>query len=184
MHQHIKCLWLSLGVILFHTLSCSQRAETPEQAFEMLRDAYMRKDAAKFVQLLTPESIQGIEKMIEPIRMAYLKMADDEKKRQKAFEPMAKKIGVPVSRLGSLTVEEYIAIIMGSDESEGKGADTTFFPKELLQHQEILSREIEGDRAILYFAENRKLQLRKTKKGWLIDLDLSLPDPNYYPSPD
>lgn len=173
-----QLLWLFLFVVLLGY--CSSGANTPEEAFERARKAYLDKNARKFVSLLTEDSIAGIESSIEPIRTAYLRMAD-QKQAQKAFEPMAKKIGVPVSRLGSLTVEEYIAISMGIDDSEGRGSDTSFFPKEILEKPEITRKEEQDNRATLYFGEIHKMNLRKTDKGWKIVLDFTPPDPTAYP---
>ncbi|MCB1147841.1 MAG: hypothetical protein KDK38_13660 [Leptospiraceae bacterium] len=169
---------LAIAVVLLGIFCSPKKAETPEDAFALFLEAYKTGDAEKVAQTLTPDSITSIEEYLDPIQEAYSKMGSEER-AHKAFSTMAKQMGVPVNKIGSISATDYLGYLM-QQEREGRGADTGIIPRGLLENPSITKKEENGEKAVLYFGDFGRIPLKKTDAGWRIQLSLNMEAP---PSP-
>ena len=82
---------------------------------------------------------------------------------------MAKQIGLPVSKLKELTIEDFIGYMMRNENASG--GETTLMPKEMLPPAKVVRKVEKGNKATLYFSEDEKLSFIKTEAGWRVHLD-------------
>ncbi len=161
-----RSLLLSAVVLL---AACSKKKfETPEEALQALQTAYLKKDAKGFIAVLSKETIAELEDKIETMRSTFQTPPENPDAAQ-AFEHMAKQMGMPVSKLKELTVEDYIGFMMQNETA--RASESTLLPKEMLPPAQIAQRVEKGNKATLYFADKEKLFFIKTDSGWRVHLD-------------
>ena len=159
----------ALFLALILQMSCGKKgAQTPEAALDIAQQAYLKKDVKAFLNILSKETIIYLEEKIEPYRTAF-QTAPDNPQAQQAFEAMAQSMGMPVSKLKDLTIEDFVSYMLKNEE--GAGTETTIFPQELLPPAKVLRRVEKGNKATLYFEEGQKLIFLKTDTGWKMHLD-------------
>jgi len=150
-------------------IGCGKKgAETPEAALDLAQQAYLQKDAKAFLKVLSKETIIYLEEKIEPYRTAF-QATPDNPQAQKAFEAMAQSMGMPVSKLKDLTIEDFVSYMLKNEG--GAGSETTIFPRELLPPAKVMRRIEKGNKATLYFEDDQKLIFIKTDTGWKMHLD-------------
>jgi hypothetical protein len=164
MHRYSAAI---LGLVV--VISCGKkRLDTPEAALAAVQEAYVKRDSKAFIAVLSKETLGELEEKIES-RRAMFQAAPENPDAAKAFEHMAKQMGMPVSKLKELTVEDFIGYMM---QSEGAtGSETTLLPKEMLPPAKVLRRVEKGNKATLYFEDDEKLSFIKTDAGWRVHLN-------------
>lgn len=162
MFKVLVCLTMILGAV-----SCGKKKlDTPEAALTALQEAYVKRDAKAFVAVLSKETLVEFEEKIEAMRSMFQSTPDNPQAAQ-AFEHMAKQMGMPVSKLKELTIEDFVGYMM---QSEG-ASETTLLPKEMLPPAKITKRNEKANKATLYFSDDEKLSFIKTDAGWRVHLD-------------
>lgn len=144
------------------------RYETPEAALAALQQAYLKKDAAAFVAVLSNETLAELEEKVSEIRATF-QTAPENPHAAQAFEHMAQQMGLSVSKLRELTLEDFIRYMMQNEQASG--SETTLLPPEVLPPATVQKKSEKGNRAVLYFAEGHKLSFIKTSEGWKVHLD-------------
>ena len=164
MFRFFACTLLTAAV-----LSCGKKKlETPEAALAAVQEAYLKRDAKAFIAVLSKETLGDLEEKIEQMRSMFQSMPENDNAK-KAFEHMAKQMGMPVSKLKELTIEDFIGYMMNNEGASG--SETTLLPKEMLPPAKVLKRVEKGNKATLYFADDEKLSFIKTDAGWRVHLD-------------
>ncbi len=145
-----------------------KKLETPEAALAAAQEAYLKRDAKAFVAVLSKETLSEIEEKIETMRQMFSSTPENPQAAQ-AFEHMAKQIGLPVSKLKELTIEDFIGYMMRNEDASG--SETSLMPKEMLPPAKVVRKIEKGNKATLYFSEDEKLSFIKTEAGWRVHLD-------------
>ena len=157
------CLVVALG------MHCGKKKlETPEQALAAAQEAYLKRDAKAFVAVLSKETLSEIEDKVEQMRQMFGSTPENPQAAQ-AFEHMAKQMGLPVSKLKELTIEDFIGYMMRNENASG--SETSLMPKEMLPPAKVVRKVEKGNKATLYFSEDEKLSFIKTEAGWRVHLD-------------
>lgn len=156
-------------LIIAAVISCGKKKlDTPEAALAAVQDAYLKRDAKAFIAVLSKETLTELEEKIEQMRSMFQSMPENPQAAQ-AFEHMAKQMGMPVSKLKELTIEDFIGYMMNNEGASG--SETTLLPKEMLPPAKIMKRVEKGNKATLYFADDEKLSFIKTEAGWRVTLN-------------
>lgn len=160
----------STAVLLAAVLiSCGKKKlDTPEAALTAIQEAYIKRDAKAFVAVLSKETLTELEEKVEQMRTMFQSMPENPQAAQ-AFEHMAKQMGMPVSKLKELTIEDFIGYMMQSESASG--SETALLPKEMLPPAKVSKRVEKGNKATLYFADDEKLSFIKTDAGWRVHLN-------------
>jgi len=170
---------ITLVITLCATVACGKRKlDTPEAALTAIQEAYIKRDAKAFVAVLSKETLAEFEEKIESMRSMFQSMPENPQAAQ-AFEHMAKQMNMPVSKLKELTIEDFIAYMMQSENASG--SETTLLPKEMLPPAKVVRRVERGNKATLYFADDEKLTFIKTEAGWRVHLDTESVTPKGIP---
>ncbi len=158
------------GILLITAVvSCGKKKlDTPEAALTAVQEAYIKRDAKAFIAVLSKETLTELEEKIEQMRSMFQNIPENPQAAQ-AFEHMAKQMGMPVSKLKELTIEDFIGYMMSNEGASG--SETTLLPKEMLPPAKILKRVEKGNKATLYFADDEKLSFIKTDAGWRVTLN-------------
>lgn len=156
-------------LIIAAAISCGKKKlDTPEAALAAVQDAYLKRDAKAFIAVLSKETLTELEEKIEQMRSMFQSMPENPQAAQ-AFEHMAKQMGMPVSKLKELTIEDFIGYMMNNEGASG--SETTLLPKEMLPPAKVMKRVEKGNKATLYFADDEKLSFIKTEAGWRVTLN-------------
>jgi len=173
----------ALCLLLFATFSCGKKKyDTPEAALAALQEACIKRDAKAFVGVLSKETIDEFEDKIEKWRSQMPDSTPDNPHAARALEQMGEKMGMPYSKLKDLTVEGFIAFMM--ENSAAAGSETTLLPEELLPPAKPERRTERGNKATLYFAEEKKLSFIKTDAGWKVHLNTEEVNPKGMATPN
>jgi hypothetical protein len=158
------------GVLLVAAvISCGKKKlDTPEAALSAVQEAYIKRDAKAFIAVLSKETLTELEEKIEQMRSMFQNIPENPQAAQ-AFEHMAKQMGMPVSKLKELTIEDFIGYMMNNEGASG--SETTLLPKEMLPPAKVLKRVEKANKATLYFADDEKLSFIKTDAGWRVHLN-------------
>ncbi len=169
----MKRLFLFLLITVLAGACAKNANKTPEEAYQSVRNAYVTKNAKAFLENLTENSREEITGIIEPIREAYAAM-EESGNAERAFAELAKRMGVPIKKLGSLTEEQYISYQM-KDEQGGHGTNARLFPNNFLSDQAPTSVSFneDKDKATLAFANGAALVFRNENKKWLLEINFS-----------
>lgn len=160
---------LSACLVAIVVFGCGKKKlETPEAALTAAQEAYLKRDAKAFVAVLSKETLGEIEEKIEQMRQMFQSTPENPQAAQ-AFEHMAKQMGLPVSKLKDLTIEDFIGYMMRNEDASG--GETSLMPKEMLPPAKVLKRTEKGNKATLYFSEDEKLSFIKTEAGWRVHLN-------------
>ena len=127
------------GVLLIAAVvSCGKKKlDTPEAALEAVQNAYLKRDAKAFTAVLSKETLNDLEEKVDEMRKMFQNMPENDNAKQ-AFEHMAKQMGMPVSKLKELTVEDFIGYMMNNEGASG--SETTLLPKEMLPPAKVMKR--------------------------------------------
>ncbi|HRP68881.1 MAG TPA: hypothetical protein PLY93_05060, partial [Turneriella sp.] len=136
-------------------------------ALAALQEAYIKHDAKAFVAVLSKEALEDLDEKIDSMRAMFQSMPENPQ-AAKAFEHMAKEMGLPVAKLKELTVEDFIGYMMQTENASG--SETTLLPKEMLPPAQVIRRIEKGNKATLYFGDDKKLSFIKTDAGWRVYL--------------
>ena len=125
------------GVLLIAAVvSCGKKKlDTPEAALEAVQNAYLKRDAKAFTAVLSKETLNDLEEKVDEMRKMFQNMPENDNAKQ-AFEHMAKQMGMPVSKLKELTVEDFIGYMMNNEGASG--SETTLLPKEMLPPAKVM----------------------------------------------
>lgn len=158
------------GVLLIAAVvSCGKKKlDTPEAALEAVQNAYLKRDAKAFTAVLSKETLNDLEEKVDEMRKMFQNMPENDNAKQ-AFEHMAKQMGMPVSKLKELTVEDFIGYMMNNEGASG--SETTLLPKEMLPPAKVMKRVEKGNKATLCFGDDDKLSFVKTDAGWRVHLN-------------
>jgi|JI10StandDraft_1071094.scaffolds.fasta_scaffold54811_6 hypothetical protein len=156
-------------LIIAAVISCGKKKlDTPEAALAAVQEAYLKRDAKAFIAVLSKETLTELEEKIEQMRSMFQSIPENPQAAQ-AFEHMAKQMGMPVSKLKELTIEDFIGYMMNNEGASG--SETTLLPKEMLPPAKVMKRVEKGNKATLYFADDEKLSFIKTEAGWRVTLN-------------
>lgn len=170
-------------MVAFSALTCGKKKyDTPEAALAALQDACLQHDSKAFVSVLSKETIGEFQEKIEKWRSQMPESTPENPYAAHALEQMGQNMGMPYSKLKDLTVEGFIAFMM--QNAGATGSETTLLPAEMLPPAKVARRTERGNKAILYFADDKKLSFIKTEAGWKLHLDAEEVNPKGLSSKD
>lgn len=155
--------------VLASITACGKKKlDTPEAALHAIQEAYVKRDAKAFVAVLSKDTLSEFEDKVNEMRSMFQAMPENPQAAQ-AFEHMAKQMGIPVSKLKELTVEDFVGYMMHNESASG--SETTLLPREMLPPAKVIRRVEQANKATLYFEGDEKLSFKKTDAGWRVHLD-------------
>lgn len=178
--KSVSHFFMALIVLIsFSVVYCTEKkVSTPEEAFAIFLESYKKSDAKTMAKVLTKESLDSINTMLEPIQDA-LSQVGGEPHAQAAFSMFADQIGVPVEKLGSITAIDYLGYALKM-QNDAKGADTDIIPASIVNNPEVVRKEEKENYARLFFKDGASLPFKKTKSGWQVQILMNTEAP---PSP-
>jgi len=154
---YILLLVLSLGY------GCTTTEVLPPiGVLEKVRNAFYEKKDKEFLLYLSKNFQGHMEAHLNEVRTSFSVLPPG------ALKGLAKKMGVPVSRISRITLEEYIQYRM-KNEDTGLGNDYLVFPIEALKPGAVTDSKQTDEIATLTFENGAKLIFVKEQNLWKIE---------------
>lgn len=127
---------------------------TPEDAFNRLRESYMKDDAESIEHMLSGKSREKISRIINMIKRMD--------KRQ--IKALSSRFNLSVDKLKDLTVKDYITLQL----SLGKdiGGDTI---REII-NSKIIWKDVRNNQAVIRVENGMELNFEKEGPYWRLDI--------------
>lgn len=146
-----------IGCFIF-SISCKPEGPlTPEQAFEQLRKAYYKRDAAAVINILSKGSLEKMGSIISKFRSM------DEFQ----LKSLSARFGATVEEIKNLSAEDYMDIQFSTGEKLGDDA-----LNEIIKYKIIsVEKNKAGDRAVVKVENGMELVFVKEGGYWKFSME-------------
>ncbi|MES0490423.1 MAG: hypothetical protein ABUK01_10550 [Leptospirales bacterium] len=150
-------------LVLFIVHGCAApESLTPMEVLAKVQKAFYEKNGDTFLLYLSNNFINRMQVHVDEIRKSFSVLPKD------ALKGLALKMGIPVSRISQMNLEEYIQYRM----EHGKfvlGSDYLLFPMEALEPVNVTNRLEADEKTTLIFKNGAKLIFIKEENLWKIE---------------
>ena len=168
MTAQLKRLWMAglCIVVCFAVSSCSKKADSPEKAYEITKNAALKSDWNAYWNMLSQDSRDKFDKQVKFMQSSFTNLPESMRGR------MLESMGMTAEEMNSLDGRSFFISMQEKGEEDQSGDSQ--YNRDLFDSSKIVKKEVDGDHAILYIEDEdgntAKLPLVREDGVWKLDL--------------